>query len=214
MRKGFGIFITIIILTLALIFFTKQWNIGLIIIALLSIFYFINLEIKQAKTCIIIDTLNLQKLFFEEQQLLALKANHHLTKFYKKWLINYAIEQNLETKYNYFFYTSVSFLCFYCFFNLIPVIVILGITMLSLSYFQAWTITLSFVIISVTFFILNEKKVAKEKYKLLDSEIKRIIFEEETGYSPLTKKNFTFKYKVWLINNDRKNTKSIFVNNI
>ena len=214
MRKGFSIFITLIILILAVIFFTKQWNIGLIVITLFSIFYYINLEVKQAKICIIIDTQNLQKLFFKEQQLLALKANHHLTKFYKKWLINYAIEQNLELTYNFFFYMSVSLLCYYCFFNLIPVILILGITLLSLPYIQAWAITLSYLIFSLTFFILSEKKVAKAKYKLLDSEIKRIIFEEETGYSPLHKKNFTFKYKIWLIKNDRKDTKSIFVNNI
>jgi len=83
-----------------------------------------------------------------------------------------------------------------------------------MSYIQAWAITLSFLTISLTFFILSEKKTAKEKYKLLDSEIKRIIFEEETGYSPLHKKSFTFKYKVWLIKSERKDTKSIFVNNI
>jgi hypothetical protein len=35
-------------------------------------------------------------------------------------------------------------------------------------------------------------------YKQVDSEIRRFLFEEETGYSPLVKGKYTFKYKAWL----------------
>ncbi|MFW9952037.1 MAG: hypothetical protein ACFFKA_18105 [Candidatus Thorarchaeota archaeon] len=211
--KGFILFITIVILIMAVTVFTNQWNISLIVISALSVIYYINLEIKQAKICIILDTHNLQKKFFEEQKLFAIK-NNRLTKLYKKWLINYAIKQNLEMTYNFFIYKNINIVCCYCFYNLIPVILILGMSLLFLPYIQAWAITLIFLMLSLTLFILTEVKFAKQKYKLLDSEIKRIVFEEETGYSPLQKRNFTFKYRVWLIKNERKQTKSIFVNNI
>ena len=56
-----------------------------------------------------------------------------------------------------------------------------------------------FVVFSMlTFGIIVERRATNMKYKQLDSEIKQILFEEETGYSPLVKGKYTFKYKAWL----------------
>ena len=49
-----------------------------------------------------------------------------------------------------------------------------------------------------------EKKETRTYYKVLDSEIKQILFEEEIGYKPIVKGKFTFKYKAWLMLNERK----------
>jgi hypothetical protein len=35
-------------------------------------------------------------------------------------------------------------------------------------------------------------------YKTLDSEIKRIIYEEKTGYAPRRNGKLTLKYRIWL----------------
>jgi len=51
---------------------------------------------------------------------------------------------------------------------------------------------------------MMEKKSIGQIYKHNDSEIKQTLFEEETGYKPIVKGKFTFKYKAWLMLNERK----------
>jgi hypothetical protein len=43
-----------------------------------------------------------------------------------------------------------------------------------------------------------------EVYKKLNSEMKQILFEEETSYKALKKRKMTYKYKSWLIENQKK----------
>ena len=69
---------------------------------------------------------------------------------------------------------------------------------------QTFVIILVVVISLIIFCIIGDRRAMKMKYKHLDSEIKRILFEEETGYSPLVKGKFTFKYKAWLKSSEEK----------
>ena len=65
-------------------------------------------------------------------------------------------------------------------------------------------ITLLFIISLIFLFFTMEKRSIDQIYKDVDSEIKQILFEEETGYKPIVKGKFTFKYKAWLMLNERK----------
>jgi hypothetical protein len=61
-----------------------------------------------------------------------------------------------------------------------------------------------YVIGAVSLFLILERRGLIDFYKDLDSEIKQLIFEEQTGYQPLKKKGkFTFKYKAWLYLNSK-----------
>jgi hypothetical protein len=201
----FGIFFDI----LRNVNFSIILAINLIVIAI----FFLHVEIRQKKVCIILDTITLQELFLEENQLHSIKDGK-LTKPYKKWLLRYAINNNIDITYQTSFYENLHSLCFYCCFNLFPMLIIGMISIIYLSVFLAWIMVLIFTAFSVTFYFLMERRSNMHKYKTLDSEIKRIIFEEETGYKPNHKTKLTFKYRAWLVMNERKQTKSVFVNNI
>ena len=192
-------------------------NVNFGIILMINVFivaiFFLNIEIKQKKVCIVLDTVTLQELYLEEQQNHPVK-DRKLTKFYKKWLLTYAINNSIDIRYSPSFYESFHSLCLYCCFNLIPMLIIGMISLIYLSVLHAWLIILIFSTLSITFYFLMERRSNMLKFKTLDSEIKRIIFEEETGYMPIHKTKLSFKYRAWLIINERKQTKSVFVNNI
>ncbi len=209
------IFMNLVFLLGILLDLFANVNFGIILAINLSIIaiFFLNIETKQKKVCIILDTITLQELYLEEQQKHPIKGRK-LTKLYKKWLLTYAINNNIDIRYNPSFYESFHSLCFYCCCNLFPILIIGMISIIYLSVFHAWVIILIFSVLSITFYFLMERRSNMLKYKTLDSEIKRIIFEEETGFTPLHKTKLTFKYRAWLIMNERKQTKSVFVNNI
>jgi hypothetical protein len=186
-------------------FIINKWIIILsiiIIILSISILSYINLEIKQAKFCVILDTYNLQKIFLNEKKIAPIQRNK-FTKSYKKWLLTDAIDKNINIIYLSPFHQNSYDLCLYYFFCLIPILIIGTISIIYLSIFHTWIIIFVFMVLSLVYYFFIQNKIIKDKYKILDSEIKRILFEEETGYSPINKNKLTFKYRAWLLMNER-----------
>ena len=60
------------------------------------------------------------------------------------------------------------------------------------------------------FLVKMEQRSISQIYKQLDSEIKQILFEEETGYKPIVKGKLSFKYEAWLMLNERKRGNYLF----
>jgi hypothetical protein len=67
---------------------------------------------------------------------------------------------------------------------------------------EALIVSFSFVGCIGLLCIMLEKRVIRNFYKHLDSEIKQILFEEITGFNPINNGKYTFKYKAWLILNE------------
>lgn len=188
----------------------NQWVFVIITLSILLIVYYINLEIKQAKICIIFDTHNKQDLFYDEFHFIAIQ-NNKFTKAYKRWLLKTLIESNAEINYKFSAFHNFNFFCIYCCGTFI-------IMMMVNSIILTYTNILSVVIFDIIFlafllisYIFLYKKSLREDCQKADSEIKRILFEEETGYSPLNNNKFTFKYKIWLIMKERHQNNAIFV---
>jgi len=164
---------------------------------------FLYLEVKERKICIISDTKFNQKKYYDETGLEAFRKRK-LKAGYRKWLILSITENNHDTVETQFFIGYISYYCLYCYFSIIPIIIFTVITSLYLALSQVIVIILVVVISIITLCIIGVRRTTKMKYKHLDSEIKRILFEEETGYSPLVKGKYTFKYKAWLKSSEEK----------
>jgi len=185
------------------VFFEIPWYYFLIFFVcsiVIAVFY---LQNKQNKICVILDTKLMQERFLNENDVNPVK-NKNFSKKYKILLLKNAKENsidivnkppNIHTLQNY---------CSLCYFSIIPVVMIFVFSNMYLTLTHTIVITLLFIISLIFLFFTMEKRSIDQIYKDVDSEIKQILFEEETGYKPIIKGKFTYKYKAWLIVNERK----------
>lgn len=191
--------------------YINQWLLVFTILSILLVVYYISLEIKQAKICIIFDTHNKQDLFYDEFHFTAVN-NNKFTKAYKKWLLRTLLENNTEINYKLTAFQNINYFCIYCCITFIILMLVSSIILIYTTIVPVIVFDLIFIVILLVYYIFLHKKSLREECLKADSEIKRILFEEETGYSPLNNNKFTFKYKIWLIMKERNQNKTIFVN--
>jgi len=156
---------------------------------------FLYLEFKEKKICIISDTMLKQKKYYDESGLDA-SRNRKFTAGYRKWLILTITENNPDIVKT--FIGDSSYYCLYCYFSFIPIIIMFVFINIYANFSQTILIILIVVIFIITLGIIGARRHTIKRCKQIDSEIKRILFEEETGYNPLVKGKYTFKYKSWL----------------
>lgn len=159
--------------------------------------FFLNLQVKETKICIISDTKLNQKKYYDETGLEAVKKRK-LEADYRKWLIVTITENNSNLGENQSFISIIGNSCIYCYFSIIPIIIITVFSSMYLTLSQTFVIIMIVVLSITTLCIITDRRATNIMYKQLDSDIKRFLFEEETGYSPLIKGKYTFKYKAWL----------------
>ena len=83
-------------------------------------------------------------------------------------------------------------------------VIIFAFSNIYLTLTHTIVITMLSIIGFIIFLVKMEQRSISQIYKQLDSEIKQILFEEETGYKPIVKGKLSFKYKAWLMLNERK----------
>ncbi len=166
----------------------------------IAVFY---LQNKQNKICVVLDTKLMQERFLNENCVNPLK-NKKFCKKYKILLLKNAKENDIDIVYKPSFMNNLQNYCVFCYFGLIPVAIIFVFSNIYLTLTQTIVITLLFTISFIIFLVMMEQRSFGQIYKQLDSEIKQILFEEETSYKPIVKGKFTFKYKAWLMLNERK----------
>ncbi len=164
---------------------------------------FLYLEFKEKKICIISDTKLNQKRYYDETGLEAFEKRK-LKKGYRKWLILAITENNDDIEETQFFSGNISYYCLYCYFSVIPIIIMSVFINMYANLSQTFLIIMVVVISIITICLIGVRRTAHMRYKRIDSEIKQILFEEETGYNPLVKGKYTFKYKAWLKLNEEK----------
>jgi len=192
------IFIGIFILTYSMgTIIVEYWYISVpFIVTCLFIAYF-SYRHKRNRIFIILDTKNKQEIYINKSGLNPLKKSR-LTKDYKMWLLRGVnIEKikliNKQPHPNF----DVGF-CLFCY-MCTPIILI--ISMMSVLYVPSQyyeSMFLILIIISIILYFIFRKISINKGYKMIDSEINQILFEEETGYKPLDNGKFTLKYKIWL----------------
>ena len=166
-------------------------------------FLFLYLEVKEKKICIISDTKLNQKNYYDETGLEAFRKKK-LKKKYRKWLILTITEKNHDIVETQFFTGNSGYYCLCCYFSIIPIIIIYIIASIYLTLSQSIVIILGVVISMIILYIMLGRRATNIRCKQLDSEIKQILFEEETGYSPLVKGRYTYKYRAWLKTSEEK----------
>jgi len=173
--------------------------------SILFILIIYSLTLRRIKrTCIILDSKLSRETFLEEVGLEPLKRKK-ITKSYKKWLIKDAKVRNLDISFKpkAKYYSTTC--CYYCCYCTVPIALLFGTFSLVYSpQIARWMITPGIIFLAILTFFLMERSSNKETYKKLDSEMKQILFEEETSYKPLKKRKMTYKYKAWLIENQKK----------
>jgi len=166
----------------------------------IAVFY---LQNKQNKICVILDTKLMQERFLNENGVNPLK-NKKFSKKYKILLLKNAKEIDIDIVYKPSFIHTLQIYCFLCYFGIAPMLIFFVFSTIYLSSTHTIVIILLFIISLIFFIVTMEKRSIGQIYKYIDSEIKQILFEEETGYKPIVKGKFTFKYKAWLMLNERK----------
>jgi hypothetical protein len=137
-------------------------------------------------------------------------TNKKFSKKYKILLFKNAKENDIDIAYKPTFIHTLQNYCVFCYFGIIPTAIFFGFSTIYLPSTHTIAITLLFIIGFFFFLFTIEKRSISQIYKQVDSEINQILFEEETGYKPLVKGKLTFKYKGWLILNERKIRKYLF----
>jgi hypothetical protein len=163
-----------------------------------SIIIAVYLKNEYNKLFIILDTKRKQEIYYNETNMDAFKDNS-FSHAYKEWLIT-----NTEVIDKYLYYKPLDFnsggeCCIYC---CTVIILFLMISSFSLIYIHgegAWITAISIFFTILLMYTFLRERADRKMYKLLDSEIKRILFEEETGYSPIENGKLTFKYRRWLL---------------
>lgn len=181
-----------------------EWYLYLTFSILVILFLYLLIIRRIRRTCIVLDSKLNREIFLKQSELEPLNKGI-LVKNYKRWLIKDAKARNLninfKPKAKYYSTTC----CYYCCYCTIPMALIFGTFSLVYSpQFARWVITPSIIILAIIVFFLMDRSSNKEIYKKLNSEMKQILFEEETSYKPLKKGRMTFKYKAWLIENQVK----------
>jgi len=158
------------------------------------------LQIKARKIFIILDTKLKQEQFLNEKGINPVEGRRFKAK-YKYWLLKNAKENKIKNIYKQFFNNNSHNYCLYCYFSLIPIIIVWAFSNIYMTSTEALVVSFSFVGCIVLLYTTLKKREIGNLYKYLDSEIKHILFEEVTGYSPIDNGKYTFKYKAWLILN-------------
>ena len=159
------------------------------------------IQIKARKITIILDTKLKQEQFLDEKGINPVGGRKSKAK-YKYWLLKNAKENKIKSIYKQFFnYYSHNY-CLYCYFSIIPIILVWAFSNMYMTSTEALVISFSFVGCLVLLCTKLEKRAIGNFYKHLDSEIKQILFEEITGFNPINNGKYTFKYKAWLILNE------------
>lgn len=164
-------------------------------------FFLLYLQIKTRRILMILDTKLKQEQFKDEKGSNPVEGKRFKAK-YKYWLLKNAEKSKIKSIYkNFFKYNSQNY-CLYCYFSIIPIIMVWVFSNMYMTSTEALVVSLIFAGCLVLLCITLEKRESGVLYKHLDSEIKQILFEEITGYNPLDHGKFTLKYKAWLILND------------
>ncbi len=201
LRKVFSYICLFLILVIAILSVESRFDIHpisyLVIFITGIIFLFLYLEVKEKKICIHLDTKINQKKYFDE---IGLKpfGKKKINAGYRKWLLLTITENKRDILEIISFVGNISNYFLYCYTSIIPFTIITVFSTMYFTLLQTFVITSVVFISIITLCIIGDKRATKLKYNLLDSDIKRILFEEETGYNPIIKDNFTFKYKIWL----------------
>ena len=159
------------------------------------------LQIKARKIFIILDTKLKQEQFLDEKGINPVEGRRFNAK-YKYWLLKNAKENKIKNIYKQFFNNNSNNYCLYCYFGVIPIIIVWAFSNMYMTSTEAFVVSLSFAGCLVLLCIWLKKKEIVILYKHLDSEIKHILFVEITGYNPINNGKYTFKYKAWLILNE------------
>ena len=207
LRRIFSYCILFSILTFSLIylkvFFKIPWYYFLIFFVcsiVIAVFY---LQNKQNKICVILDTKLMQEKFLNENGVNPLK-NKKYCKKYKILLLKNAKENDVDIAYKQPFIHTLQYYCVFCYLGIAPILILVVFLNIFFTLTHAIVITLLFIIGLIFLFVMMEKRSNNQLCELIDSEIKQILFEEATGYNPIVKGKFTFKYKAWLMLNERK----------
>jgi len=166
----------------------------------IAVFY---LQKKQNKICVILDTKLMQERFLNENSVNPLK-NKKFSKKYRILLLKNAKENDIDIFFKPSFIFTLQEFCLLGYFSIVPMLIFFVFSTIYLSSTHTIVILLLFIIGLIFFLVAMEKRSIGQIYKYIDSEIKQILFEEETGYKPIVKGKFTFKYKAWLMLNERK----------
>ena len=207
LKKIFSYICILLILEFVILRFENQFTIHPVTYIIFFISFVLSLllylEFKEKKICIISDTKLNQKKYYDETGLEATR-NRKLEAGYRKWLILAITENNDDIVETQFFSGNISYYCLYCYFLFIPIMIISVFINIYVNLSQTFPIILVVVISIMTLCVIGARRTINMEYKQIDSEIKRILFEEETGYDPLVKGKYTFKYKAWLKLNEEK----------
>ena len=164
---------------------------------------FLSIEVKEKKICTISDTRLNQKKYYDETGL-ETSRKRKLNAGYRKWILLTITENKQDIVETLSFLSNMGEYCIYCYFGIIPIIIIPVFSSMYLTLPQTIVITFVVIVSVITFCVIGVRRTTNIRYKQLDSEIKQILFEEETGYSPLVNNRYTFKYKAWLNSNEEK----------
>ena len=164
----------------------------------ISGFMLIYLWIKAKKIFTILDTKLNQEQFKEEKGIKPLEGIRFKTK-YNYWLLKNAENAMIRSIYKNFFSYNSQHYCLYCYLGILPIILVWVFSNMYLTPTESLVASVIFVGCLVLLCVALEKKETRTYYKVLDSEIKQILFEEVTGYDPLNKGKMTYKYKAWLV---------------
>ncbi|MHA2287643.1 MAG: hypothetical protein ACXABG_02530 [Promethearchaeota archaeon] len=153
------------------------------------------------KLFLILDTKLKQEEFKEEIGIDSIEGRRIKAK-YKYWLLEKAKNGTINSIYKKFFSYNAQNYCLYCFLSIVPILIVWAFSRMYLN--PTDSLLVSFIFIGCLFLlcITWEKREVVVLYKRLDSEVKQILFEEITGYDPLTNGKLTYKYKAWLILNE------------
>ena len=173
----------------------------LVLLVCVLTFLLFYLQFKARKIFIILDTKLKQEQFLNEKGIKPVESRRFKAK-YKYWLLKNAKENKIKNIYKSFFNTNSHNYCLYCYFSIIPIIIVSVFSNMYMTSTEALIVSFSFVGCLILLCTTLEKRASGILYKHLDSEIKQILFEEITGFNPINNGKYTFKYKAWLILND------------
>lgn len=159
------------------------------------------IQIKARKILIILDTKLKQEQFLDEKGINPVNGRRFKAK-YKYWLLKNAKENKIKSIYKQFFNNTSYSYCLYCYFSIIPIIIVWAFSNMYMTSTEALIVSFGFVGCLVLLCTVLEKRAIGILYRHLDSEIKQILFEEITGFNPINNGKYTFKYKAWLILNE------------
>ena len=185
------------------IFYEIPWYIYLLVFIFGSLIAIVYLQDKQKKICVILDTKMKREMFLNESGAKSLK-NKRFSKKYKILLLKNAKKNDIDILFKPLFNFSLQEFCLLCYLGIAPMLMFFVFSTLYLSSTHTIVIILLFIIGLIFSLAISEKRSINQIYKYIDSEIKQILFEEETGYKPIVKGKFTLKYKAWLMLNERK----------